>query len=288
MRVKGLDGKRLHAKGQIIMGWTIVRHSFVLLFRNLTNALKASVGPYLIGIGVAIAALTAAGIPLNAFSAGVSPQESMMVAQGIGGGTAFLAILLVAVVILFVSSWVAVSWHRFVLLEEYPGALPAIAGRPIWPYLGQVVILVIVIALVSIPLAFLIGLISVPFLGALEGGQPTGGFVVVSTLLGIAFAAILSWLWLRWGLSLPSRAVGNPITMGESWSATRPLSGAILAASLILFAISFATTIVIDRVFGAGLIGVALNLIVNWISIMVGISVLTTLYGHLVEKRKIS
>jgi len=278
----------LYAKGHLIMGWTIVRHSFILLFRNLAYALKVSLGPYLIGIGVAIAALTAAGIPLNTFSGGISPQDSMTVAQNVGGGTAFIALLFVVLVVLFVSSWVAVSWHRFVLLEEYPGALPAIAGRPIWPYLGQVVVLAIMIALVSIPLAFVIGLISVPFMGGLEGGQPGAGFFVVSTLLGIAFAAMLSWLWLRWGLSLPSRAVDKPMTIGESWSASRPLSGAILAASLILFAISIAITFLIDLVFGPGLIGGVLNLIVNWISVMVGISILTTLYGHLVERRALS
>lgn len=271
------------------MGWTIVSHSFVLLFRNLGYALKVSVGPYLIGIAIAMAGLILAGIPWAVFAGGFSPQGSMMVAEN-AGGLAFVVMLFIFVVILFVSSWVAVSWHRFVLLEEYPGLLPALSGRPVWPYLGRVIILAMLMVLISIPLGLGIGLISAPFVmnsGVGTTGELTGTFAVVSLLLGIAFAAILSWLWLRWGLTLPAIAVGKPMGLRESWAATKPMSGAILAASLILFAISIAITFVIDRIFGVSVIAIVLGLIVNWINIMVGISMLTTLYGNLVEGRAI-
>jgi len=271
------------------MGWKIVRHSFVLLFNNLANALKVSVGPYLIAVLVAVASVMLAGVPLGMFTGGMSPQQMMMEGENFGV-IVFPVTLFVLVVIMFVSSWVAVSWHRFVLLEEYPGALPALSGRPIWPYLGRVIILVIVMVLVSIPLGLVVGLISAPFMMGINAatGEPTGAFIIVALMLGIAFAAVLSWLWMRWGLSLPATAVGKPMTIGESWATTKPLSGAIFVASLIMFAISISVGFGVDAIFGAGLIGGILNLVINWISIMVGISILTTLYGHLVEGRAIT
>lgn len=265
------------------MGWHIVRHSFVLLFSNLGNALKVSVGPYLIGIALSIGAFLAAGLPLSALQT-IAANPGVTYDVGNVGGRFMLAFLAVLVLIMFVSAWVAVSWHRFVLLEDYPGIVPAISGRPIWSYLGRVILLAIVLILIAIPCLFFAGLVSIPFISE----NPSTIAALILLAIATVVSSVLSWVWFRLGLVLPSTAVGKPMGMGESWSATAFVSGSIFVAALIIFAIFNVATFLLSSVFGESTIGVILNLIVTWISILVGISVLTTLYGHLVEGRAIT
>jgi hypothetical protein len=265
------------------VGWKIVRHSFVLLFNNLGNALKVSIGPYLIGIALSIAAFLAAGLPLRVLET-LASNPGMTYQIRDAPGPFILAVLAVLVLIMFVSAWVAVSWHRFVLLEDYPGIIPAISGRPIWGYLGRVVLLIIILILIAIPTGIVAGLVSAPFVSQ----NPGTGALVALLIIGTLVAAFLSWVWLRLGLILPAAAVGKPMGMGESWSATARISGAIFVAALIMFAISGVVSFLLASVFGEGTAGTILGLIVNWISVMVGISVLTTLYGHLVEDREMT
>ncbi len=112
------------------MGGQIVVHAFRLVFRNLSDALKVSVGPYLIGLVVAALAMMALG---GSPAAWLSGNVDMMAGDPMAAAGLGFASLVAMLVMLFISSWVAVAWHRFVLLEEYPGVLPALAGRPVWP-----------------------------------------------------------------------------------------------------------------------------------------------------------
>jgi len=200
-----------------------------------------------------------------------------------GSPLALLGFLIVLLLVLFVSGWVAVSWHRFVLLEEYPALLPSLSDKPIWPYVGKTLLLAIVMLIVSIPLGFVLGFALVPFVS-----DPTSaGAMIAGFGIGLILGTLLSWLWLRWGLILPATAVGRPLTMSESWNATKPLSGAIFTAVLILIALNLVVSLVIGLVLGDNIVTAILGLIVNWISLMVGISILTTLYGHVIEGRVI-
>lgn len=265
------------------MGWNIVRHSFVLLFNNLGNALRVSVGPYLIGLAVVWFAIIAMGVGVQDL-VDVMARTTAETNLGIPSGELAAAILIALVVLMFVSSWVAVGWHRYVLLEEYPGLLPGLAGRPVGAYLGRMILLTVVLVLCAIPISIVVGLLMSPFL--IAGSSAFAG--VFGALVGVAMAAVFSWLWLRLGLILPAIALGKPMTLRMSWSATAPVSGAILVATLIVMAINFAVSLLLGPVFGGGAPGVVLSLIVDWISIMVGISMLTTIYGHIVEGREIT
>ncbi|SHJ01610.1 hypothetical protein [Wenxinia saemankumensis] len=266
------------------MGWQIVRHSFALLGRNLGAAARASLGPILIAVLVILLIGAASGVSPAALAA-LDPANPA--APGLAGG-ALLVGLATLLVVLFVSAWVAVTWHRYVLLEEEPALVPALGGRPVWPYLGRTIVLSIVLILCAIPLSFVTGLVAAPFIGADPGAgtAPAPGFGP-AFVIGVLFAAVLTWLWLRFGLILPATAVGQPMRMGESWARTKPAAGAIFLATLILMAITFAAGIVVDLALGGTILATILSLLVNWVSLMVGISILTTLYGHLVEGREI-
>ena len=94
------------------MGWEIVRHSFAMLFRNLGNALRISVGPFLIGLAVSFLILGVFGSNLDAL-----PQD---IEQGQLPPELALAVLLIVLVFIFASAWIAVAWHRLGVLALMP------------------------------------------------------------------------------------------------------------------------------------------------------------------------
>ncbi len=172
--------------------------------------------------------------------------------------------------------WVAVSWHRFVLLEEYPnGVLPKFHGGLMLVYFGYGILLGIVVGLGTIALGALVGLalFTVPVL-------MIAGIIIVS----VAGA----WAFYRLSPILPACAIGNRLGMKEAWAATKPHSGAILGAMVIfvvsIFALAFAGAAVATVI---PFLGGVMLLAFNWLYILLGISFLTTLYGVAVEGRSI-
>ena len=103
---------------------------------------------------------------------------------------------------MFVTSWVAVAWHRFILLEEPAGLLPGISGRPIWSYLRKSIMLGLLIVLIAIPVMFIFGAAMVPAMG--PGGETSA---ILPLVIGAVAYAISSALSPCAGLSLcpPSR-----------------------------------------------------------------------------------
>lgn len=257
------------------MGWDLVRHSFVLLFNNLGNALKVSVGPFLILVVLVIAVTMGLGVSFEQLMQ--SRQTGPGQVENLDGGF-FLAVLMILVMVLFVFAWVAVSWHRFVLLEEYPGILPAITGRPIWPYIGRSFLLGLVIVIIAIPVLLVFGLLAGPFANSL----------VMLLIFNAVLGTLFGWIYLRLALLLPGTAVGKPISMGDAWRASGRMSGAILQAAFILVVLNVLVSFVFGAALGGNIVGTILNLIVSWVTLMVGISMLTTLYGHLVEGRNLT
>ena len=252
------------------MGWQIVRHSFILLFRNFGNALKVSVGPVLLFLMLGLLVLKVMGLTMQ--------QVIWDTTMGIPTPSVILFVLLALVALIFTSAWIAVAWHRFILLEDYPAFLPAIVNRPIWAYAGRSFILGIVMILAVIPAAIVAGILAQIF-----GATSTPTLLAVGFALGVYF----SYIWLRIALVLPATAVGTSMRLGESWKSTSPLSSAILGASAILVALNIAASSLLGALTGGGVV-MAVDVAVNWITLMVGTSILTTLYGHVVEGRSLT
>jgi hypothetical protein len=198
-----------------------------------------------------------------------------MVSQ-LGWGAVFGS-LVTMVVWLFALSWVAVAWHRYVLLEERSGLLPPLRQDLVWPYLGRTILLSLVILLLAIPVAFVVGL---PL-------AMSESFVML-LIMGVLTTLALGWAAMRLSLVFPARAVDRPMGFGESWSATAPASGGILVVVLVLAIINEVLGRLIPALFGVNLVAQLLNLAVLWFTAMLGLSVLTTLYGHLVERRTLA
>jgi hypothetical protein len=249
--------------GTLPMGWEIVRHSFSMLFRNLGSALRISLGPIAVAILVSVTFI------------GVLQVSAAQLVWELSEGTLTPAvsftILLLALVYVFVSAWIAVSWHRFILLEEYPGLLPALSGRPVLPYVGKTFLLGFVMILAIIPAMLIVGLL-------------TNIFGILS-ILGIGLALYVSYIWLRIGLVLPATAVGHAMGIAEAWRATAPHANAILGTSALLILLNTGASIM-SGILPATL-SLILDIVASWITLMIGTSVLTTLYGVIVERRSL-
>lgn len=255
------------------MSWHIVRHAFQMVFGNLAEALKVSVGPVLILVAIYFGMLQILGLPMNFYVVLESRPEM--------AGAALLAVLVMVVAYLVVFSWVAVAWHRFVLLEEYPGALPAFGGRPVLPYLGKTLLVALILMLIMIPLFMLVG----PALGPMMAASPLIGGLLVGLMLGVVF----SFFWLRFAVCLPATAVGKPMKIGESWAATAPLSGIIFGVTVIITALNLVASVIAGQLANlSAALGTVVDLGITWVTMMVGVSILTTLYGHLVEGRELA
>lgn len=247
------------------MSARLVLHSFSLLFRNFAEALKVSLVPLALAMLLGVAAFTVSGVtPEILAMASISGQLPL---NGV------LAILFIGVVMMFAFAWVAVAWHRFVLLEEYPGIVPPVTGRPIWPYVWKTLGIGILLFLAATFLSIIGGMVL-----SLTGGAALGLFT-------FAVGTILTHAWLRSALILPAVAVGEDLTLREAWAVSAPASRVILGVALILVGLNMLAGLVQQALVPPGLAGVAVSLAIGWITLMVGTSILTTLYGHLVQNR---
>lgn len=253
------------------MSWKIVAHSLSLLFRNFADALKVSVGPILlmVAFGWGIFALL-----------DVSPQMLVFgLATGRIAPEAALAVSLALVGVLFASAWIAVAWHRFILLEEYPGLLPPMPGSRIAAYAGRSILLAILMLLLMFPLSAIAGQVLL-----LTG---LGQLGLAQALVGFGLATLFTFLWLRVAVVLPATAVGRPYSLSQGWNDGARLSGDIFNAAAIVVALNMVASLILGLVPLGLWPGLIAQAVVTWVTMMVGTSLLTTLYGHLVEGRSL-
>lgn len=252
------------------MAWQLVRHAFAMILGNLGQALKVSLIPYGILVVAMVFILAVVGMPLS--------NDVPLDAVSFSPMSLILILALFAFAI-FVFGWVAVSWHRFILKEEYTTLVPAVSGRPIWPYIRRSMWLGLIVFLVAIPVLFVTSMIAVPFVG---------GSLIVPVIAFLAGATIVAFFWMRWAIALPAAAIGEDMTLSQAWSITAPMSKTILGVALILMAINVIPAFLLSGFYAvAPIIGFVIDLILQWLTVMLGLSILTTLYGHLVEGRSL-
>lgn len=254
------------------MALNLVLHTFRMIFGNFGQALRVSVGPYLL-------LMILAGVVLLVFGQGMAGTQ---VNGQIPPGFALGFILLIPL-FLFVTAWVAVSWHRFILLEEYAGILPTVTDRPIWPYVGKVILMSLLMMVIIIPLVLVFAIIGVPFI---EAPGVSASFSVVGIIMAIVFIVFFFVLSLRLGVALVGTALGKPMTFGAAWRATKTINKTIIGVAVILGVLNIlAGTILTALGAMTPLLGSILSLGLNWLTMMIGISILTTIYGHVIEER---
>ncbi|EPX82451.1 hypothetical protein [Salipiger mucosus] len=242
-------------------GWRIFLHSARMVIDNLGAALRVSMVLYLVQVASQLTFF------VNAPMAGEQPTA---VPEGLG------LQLTLSIFALLASLWIAVAWHRYVLTGELPaGLLPRWHGSEIARYFGQSLLIGLVVILAALAAGVVIGLVAT--------AVPGFGGVLIFGLLGLC-----SYLFFRLGLVLPAAALGRRMTIGESWAATRDDDGAVVTLAVLVIGVGLLVEVpaLLDQDSGS-LIALVYRVVLNWFVTMIGVSVLTTLYGHFVEHRPV-
>ena len=196
----------------------------------------------------------------------------------------------ISVMVVVTNIWIAVAWHRYVLLDEMPGAVVArFNGDRIFAYFGKSLLLGLVAVPIVLVAGFAVaGVVSALFAaGAVTSGPPS--FIIALVPLFLVYVPLAIILY-RLALILPASAVGKPIRFGDAWSATRGASGTIVGLAILSVLCIVLLDLPTSLLQGGPLVWVGLvwQTLIGWVEVMVGVSILTSLYGHYVEKRPIS
>lgn len=240
-------------------GWKIFSHSVFLLNHNLKDAVRLS-SPLIVMMVIGLAVGTSGTVPESAFapSDGQSENLVLQLLTGVAG------------------LWVAVSWHRFVLLEETGGSLPSFHGRRMLAYFVVFFLFTLTLSLALVVFA--------AFASAVAGSS-----IAFLFLVAIVISAVAIWGFYRLSPLLPAAALGQSLGVKEAWQATSEISGAVLLAGLLIifFSVVSVAAVLLIMLQVNALIGLAMLGVLQWAFTMIGISVLTTIYGISVEGRQI-
>lgn len=242
-------------------GWSIFKHSVLLVLRNWKEALQIGLVP----VGIVVVLFFALIGPGTMMALSTQNPDDFDPALA---GPLFLVVAASVIAFLLI----VVNWHRYVLLEEYPtGWIPRAPVGLALGYLGRFILLMLLAAFLMIPL----GLVS----------MLAGPLAIV---LLPAAALFISVVFYRLAIILPSGAIGQPIGFSAAWEATRGSSGTILVMMLCLFALNIVVQIIVTGfMLVLPLLGLLVSIVLSALVGLAGVSILTTLYGHYIEGRPI-
>jgi hypothetical protein len=242
--------------------WAIFVHSIRQVFGNLPEALQISGLTYLAQMAIAIAL----GVTTTAMEATTEPT---------GAEATKVTIAMMAMLIALM--WIAVAWHRFVLLNERPaGYLPQLSLQRLGRYAGRSVLIALLSLLIGMVLWLAFGTL---FVGLFGLTWLTELLIVICVIV-----PVLTFLY-RLSTILPGVAVDRDLGFADGWVATTGETPTIL----ILAFLSGVAAIVLGSPLAllpeGSILSLLWQVISGWVQMMISASILTTLYGHYIEKR---
>lgn len=264
-----------------MLGFQLFLHSLRMVLGNLGAAIRITI-PVLVFLVLSYAWTFAQFGSASFFVEWSSSMEAGEFVAPPEGFWAFFPIAFIGGVIAFL--WTATSWHRFILLEEHPGALgPQFNGGAIGRYFAAGFVLGLIIFAAALVFGFVGGLI---IGGIALAGMPAIG---VAVLAGLVIYVPIIIIFYRLTPMLPSAAIGDRLKMSEAWDATRGASGTLLVLAVISVIASFVIAWPVGLLAGtAPIVALVLQIAIQWITSMFGISIMTTIYGVYVEGRELN
>lgn len=255
------------------MAFRIVRHVILVVLDNFEVALKVGLLPVLLGQALM-------------FAAAHYSYSYMGNGMGIGMGRVSLLFLLAIVLNGILMAWVAVSWHRYVLLEEEPAGWFPPLPPTLWSYIKAVILLVLLGILVGIAVSLALTLGSALLLPVLSGVSEVVAAAILG-MIGIPLGLFIAVAYFRVATILPARAVGDDLSVGEAWDKTRPWAWTLLGVLFVLAALQFLISLILQLAAGFGVAQVIGGVVVSFASILINVSLLTTIYGVAIEGRQL-
>lgn len=252
-------------------GLQIFLHSVRQVTGNLEGALRVSAVPYVAQAVVGLLLVGSVGSMAGGMDAG-NPVAAL-------SGTSGLAMLVALAVAIAAGLWMAVAWHRYVLLAEAPqGFLPVWKGERILAYflrsLGYGVIVILAGAVWGAFVGFAFSFVA-------------SSSVMLFMLLVTLFAQIpIAAGAFRLAAALPGAALGDERAFMAGWQATAGHSIDILWLSVFAIGAHLILALIGMLVFAHVWLLLAIwQFVTGWLVMMVSVSILTTLYGHYIEGR---
>ena len=253
------------------MAWQIFVHSVRQVFGNLEGSLRVSAVLTIVQAVITLA--------LGQFVLGdpVSLQTRML-----EGNFDWASYVIVLVMQLLLGLWIAVGWHRYVLTNEVPGLVPRLHLDRVMGYFGKSVL----IGLFLLPLLMFGSLVVAMFVAPLFRGQIEAQPFLHLLAMGLLIYVPVATVALRLSTALPGVALKAGVSVFAGWQATVGQTGVMLGLVLLSVVGWLVLGLPSMFVFAPGsVVGLIWQFVTQWVGVMVGASILTTLYGHYVEGR---
>ncbi len=216
----------------------------------------------------------------------IDPEATDPAAIARNGQTA-LGLLALGALSMLVFSSIAVSWHRYILMDEIPQGMTRLRlDRVVWRYFGNTLLVVLIVTVASIPLVAVVSLATVVI--GLGAGAASGLTMAAAGL----FAIPLSY---RLMVKLPAIAIGNDgFTMREALAKTTGSSLQLCMAGVIVIIAALLIGTLLGGfavLLGAGsggpgaFVASVVQQLVSWFVTIFTVTFLTSLYGFFVEGR---
>ena len=114
------------------------------------------------------------------------------------------------------------------------------------------------------------------------------GLVAILPIVNILFFISFYYLFFRAGLVLPSIALDETMSIRKSFRETKDISNEIWGLAAIVITMILSIGIISGILAPSNIIGVLVTSFFQWIVVMISASLMTTLYGHVVERRPIN
>jgi hypothetical protein len=259
-----------------------ISHMLSSTMNNLGFALRAQ-WPWVVVMAAIFAFI---GLTTNFPSNGTPAENEVYFREHPGQLGWFVFVLLIGILVAMLAfSSIAVAWHRYVLLDEVPQGMAKLRlDGTVWRYFGNLILIGLLLMVAALPLTILVGLL-----------------IAANPVLGIIGALVYSALVMlpviyRLSIKLPAIALERKdFRMGDAWKASAGNWWQIVGVGLgvtvlswIVGLVMFAVSKLFSLVLGDGIgfwFDLALQAGVNWVLTIMGITLLTSMYGYFVEKR---
>ena len=260
----GVDNWRLGLR--VLLGLKIFAHALRMLFGNTGQVLRIAVVPASIAVATIFVVFSFLGVTFETIwfdgaATDTGYRRRLFAAQAVVwlvSGTVWL--------------WIAVAWHRFVLLDQpVETQLPQFPLGPVILYFGYLFAITSILVVVLVPSLYLVVLLSAD----------------VTTLIALTWIISVSSLviLMRVSVVLPGVAIGADTGFGDAWQSTKGANGTFL----IIVLLQFIPQVMISVFSLVPVIGDLLKFFIGFLVLpMIGLSILTTLYGHFIEKRELT
>ncbi len=254
-----------------MLGLKIYLHAVQMVLRNIPAVLRIFWLPMLIGVVVFAALIFLFG--LNKYMAW-GHNSSVPLDQL---HSAFLPVFFVVwIVTAIAGTWGVTAWHRYILLDEFAsGLVPDFSIGRAGGYLLRLFLLGLIFMVIALPAVFILMAVA----------QAVWQLALV---LMIALFILLGVLMLRWSLILPGFAISKPLTLSQSWelwstveNPRRTMVGLLIVGILVQFCANLAVEVFQFSPLAYVLLGILVQMFFG----ILNVSILTTVYGYVVEKR---